>query len=224
MIKPYYEQDGITIYNCDCRDILPELPKVDLVLTDPPYGIGLEYETYIDSSANLKELINSTIPLLISKTDRMALTCGVLNMYSYPKPDWVMAWISSAGVGCSKWGFCCWQPILVYGNDPYLKSGSGRLPDIFTSNETTQIKDHPCSKPIGLWSKVLKRCSQQETDIILDPFMGSGTTLVAAKKLGRKAIGIEIEQKYCDIAIKRLQQTVMSFEIPKEKIEQNALF
>jgi DNA modification methylase len=222
-MKPYYQDEWSTIYLGDCREILPELPKVDLVLTDPPYGIGLEYDSYKDTDSNLRELINSTIPLLLSKTDRMALTCGVLNMYSYPKPDWVMAWVSSAGIGCSKWGFCCWQPILVYGNDPYLKSGSGRLPDLFQSNETTSIKDHPCSKPIILWSKVLKRCSQQTTDLILDPFMGSGTTLVAAKKLGRKAIGIEISEKYCEIAVKRLQQAVMQFEQPKEVIKQESL-
>ena len=124
-----------------------------------------------------------------------------------------MAWISTAGTGCSKWGFCCWQPILIYGRDPYLASASGSLPDAFVSNETTKESGHPCIKPIHVWERLLSRCSKESTDLILDPFMGSGTTLRAAKNLGRKAIGIEIEEKYCEIAAKRMAQTVMELNI-----------
>ncbi len=131
-----------------------------------------------------------------------------------------MAWVSPAGTGRSPWGFCCWQPILVYGTDPYLKSASGRQPDAFVSNETTKELRHPCAKPIVLWQKLLHRYSRDSTDVILDPFMGSGTTLVAAKKLGRRAIGIEIEPKYCQVAVERLRQSVMNLSQPVDGIEE----
>jgi DNA modification methylase len=97
------------------------------------------------------------------------------------------------------------------GNDPYLANGLGRRPDIFIHTETTENWDHPCAKPIGFWKKLLLRGSVRESDIVLDPFMGSGTTLRAAKDLGRRAIGIEIEEKYCEIAAKRLSQKVLDF-------------
>lgn len=225
-IKPYYQDESVVIYNADCRDILPLIPdkSIDLVLTDPPYGIDLEYDNYIDSRDNLINLIQSFMPLILAKSKRVALSCGILNMYSYPNPDWVMAWVSSAGIGCSKWGFCCWQPILVYGKDPYLTSRSGSLPDLFMSNEITQIKEHPVSKPVKLWQKVLHRCSQDSNDLILDPFLGSGTTCYCAKKLGRKSIGIEISEKYCEIAAKRCSQTVMNLNTEsKEEVKQLGL-
>lgn len=206
---PYYQDDAVTIYHADCRNILPELPKVDLVLTDPPYGIGIDYGDGCNDNEDLVSQVVGLMPLIRSKGRRVALTCGVKNIWLYPRPDWVMAWVSNAGTGCSPWGFCCWQPILIYGKDPYLASMSGSLPDIFTSNETTKEKRHPCAKPINLWQKVLHRCSQADSDTVLDPFLGSGTTAVAAKKLGRKCIGIEIEERYCEIAANRCRQMVM---------------
>ena len=75
--------------------------------------------------------------------------------------------------------------------------------------------EHPCPKPLSLWEELDKR---MKDGIVLDPFMGSGTTLVAAKELGRKAIGIEIEEKYCEIAVRRLAQEVLLF---KEKGEED---
>ncbi len=215
--KPYYEDTkaGITIYHADCRDILPLLPdkSIDLVLTDPPYGIGVDYGEYDDTQDNLLEKIIPLMPLILAKGKRVMLTTGVKNMYSYPRPDWVLAWVSTAGVGRGVWGFCCWHPILAYGRDPYLENGKGSMPDIFLSNEITQIKNHPVSKPTNLWQKVLHRGSVNSTDLILDPFLGSGTTAYCAQKLGRKCIGIEIEEKYCEIAAKRLSQEVMDLRL-----------
>lgn len=208
--KPYYQDSACTIYHADCREILPVLPKVDLVLTDFPYGIGESYHSYEDNEENLKTLINSSMPLIIAGGRVALITCGVKNMFLYPRPNWILCWTSSAGTGCSPWGFCCWQPILAYGKDPYLTNKSGSLPDLFQSNETSVDYGHPCSKPISLWSKILLRGSFKKEDVILDPFMGSGTTLRAAKNLGRKAIGIEICEAYCEIAAKRLAQEVLT--------------
>lgn len=209
MRTPYYQEDGITIYHGDCRDILPELEPVDLVLTDPPYGNGTKYQDYHDSEEDLINLIKDIIPVLLRKEERTLLTPGISNIHKYPKPQWILGWFTPAGVGSGPWGFCTWQPILAYGKDPYLQNGLGRRADSFLKTESSEKYGHPCSKPIDLWQLVLNRGSALSDDTVLDPFMGSGTTLIAAKNLGRKAIGIEIEEKYCEIAVKRLAQGVL---------------
>ena len=211
VIQPYYEQDGITIYNADCRTVLDSFtPKqFDLCLTDYPYGVNITYDGYEDSQQNLLELINETMPNILRVSKRTLITCGHTNLWLYPPPTWVLAWVVKAGANRNSWGFTTWQPILAYGKDPYLASGQGARADTIEMNETSEKNGHPCPKPLTTWKKVLLRGSVSTTDVILDPFMGSGTTLLAAKQLGRKAVGIEQSQKYCDIAIKRLAQMEM---------------
>ena len=210
-MKPYYQDKWVTIYHGDCREVLPQLAdkSVDLVLTDPPYGNGTNYAGYEDTQINLRKLIRSVFVGLACVSKRMLITCGVANIGHYPHPDWILAWITPAGVGSSKWGFCCWQPILAYGADPYLQAGKGRRPDIFIKTELSQEKRHPCSKPEDIWQLIMLRGSINSNDLILDPFLGSGTTCYCAKKLNRYSIGIEIEEKYCEIAAKRCSQEVM---------------
>jgi len=222
--KIYYQDDSVVIYCADCREILPLFPdkSFDLVLTDPPYGNMTDYETYEDSQTNLSSICSDVVPQLRRLSQRMLITCGVSNINLYPKPEWILSWITPAGNGSGKWGFCCWQPILAYGTDPYLVNGLGRHPDIILKTETTKIKDHPCAKPLDLWQLVLERGSVKQSDFILDPFLGSGTTAVAAKILGRKCVGIEISEKYCEIAAKRCAQSVMQLEIPKEEVKQES--
>lgn len=210
-MKPYFEEEGIVIFHGDCREILPQLPKVDLVLTDPPYGVGEDYASFEDSKANLAELVSEFIPMALTSSTRSLITPGNSNQRLYPQPTWTLAWVTPAGAGANPWGFTCWQPILAYGPDPYLADALGSRPDIIIHTETSEQNGHPCPKPIGLWKKILLRGSIKETDLILDPFMGSGTTLRAAKDLGRRAIGIEIEERYCEIASRRLAQKVLQF-------------
>ena len=210
MTLPYYSDDYVVIYHGDCREILPEIERVDLVLTDPPYGNKTDYASFNDSAENTHRLIAEVLPLVLGKAERVALTPGVANMWRYPEPTWTLAWVTPAGAGSGPWGFCCWQPILVYGKDPYLQLGMGRRPDYIEHTETAEKNGHPCPKPLGLWKKVMNRV-QPKAGTILDPFMGSGTTLRAAKDLGHKAIGIELEEKYCEIAAARMAQEVFSF-------------
>ena len=211
MEKPFYESGGQTIYLGDCLEVMRGLEdkSFDLVLTDPPYGVNYEYAEYNDTSKNLKKLVDNFMPEVLRIGKRILITCGNGNQHLYPKPDWTLAWVISAGAGQNKWGFTCWQPILAYGKDPFRENLMGARPDIIQSNEISKDFGHSCTKPINLWSKLLLRGSVKETDTILDPFMGSGTTLVAAKLLGRKATGIEISERYCAIARERLKQGIL---------------
>ncbi len=183
-----------------------------MILTDFPYAIDEEYDTYKDTEENLQVLIKELIPLMLIASPLTALSCGVGNMFKYPSPSWIMSWVTAAGSGSGPWGFCCWQPILVYGKDPYLQNCLGRRPDTYICTEISANNGHPCPKPIGVWKWFLNRCSVKETDVVIDPLMGSGTTLRAAKDLGKKAIGIDKSEKYCEIASNMLRQEVLEFE------------
>jgi len=218
-VKPYYEHDGITIFHGDCRDVLPTLGSVDLVLTDPPYGVNLGYRQHRTASGGYQSVNDSpeyvrgvVVPIInlcrgISK--RLIVTPGDRCLWDYPRPDVIgTIWIP-AGVGMSKWGFICSQPILYYGDDPTNKDG-GR-PNSFAGKGRRERTLHPCAKPIE-WLRWMVKRGSTENETVLDPFMGSGTTLRAAKDLGRKAIGIEIEERYCEIAAKRLAQGVLALE------------
>jgi len=217
-VTPYYDDGSCVIYHGDCREVLPSL-SADVVLTDPPYGIGLAYgDAFVDSAQALDALITVALPKARAAAPVVALTCGVINQWLYPAPTWVIAWMIPGGSGSTPWGFATWQPVLCYGPDPYLARGRGRQTDSFVrSNQGRRVAverelyDHPCPKPSPAWRKLLLRVSPDASDLVLDPFMGSGTTLRAAKDLGRRAIGIEIEERYCEIAAKRLAQEVLAF-------------
>ena len=213
-MKLYHKETAGELWLGDCLEYMKTLPDkcFDLCLTDPPYGIGENYASYEDSQENLKKLIDSFMPELLRVSNVVLLTCGTKNIFLYPKPTWVMAWIDEAGAGMGSWGFACWQPILCYGTDPFLKNRLGSRPDILKSREQTKgflEKSHPCAKPIDIWRRILLRGSTKDTDTIFDPFAGSGTTGRACKDLGRKFVMVEQEEKYCEIAKKRLEQDVL---------------
>lgn len=197
------EQIGnATLYLGDCLEILPTLPKVDAVITDPPYGIGLEYGSYVDSKENLATLAPSVVDACKALAKVVSITPGNLNQYLYQQPTWTLCWFNRAGAGSGPWGFSCWQPILCYGPDPYLAAGKGRRPDFIEWSETAEKSDHPCPKPTKFMQRWISRVSLDGT--VLDPFMGSGTTGVACHALNRPFIGIEIEPRYFDIACERI--------------------
>jgi DNA modification methylase len=221
--KPYYEHAGITIYHGDCREILPHLPKVDLVLTDPPYGIGYaKYESHDDDIAGYPELLRQTIPIAESLLSNGWCCVFQAAKLAHKWSEWfgdkwrLMALPKTfvqilAGIG-PKWAtdYCLVWPV----GTPLTERGKGR--DWFvceTSDMSKRPKGHPCPRPLNGMRYLVDVFSTQGS-LILDPFMGSGTTLVAAKQLGRRAIGIEIEEKYCEIAVKRLSQEML-FEAPE---------
>lgn len=220
--KPYYEEEGITIFHGDCREILPHLPKVDLVLTDPPYGIDLgktsgsggghgllleAYSSYNDSYDNFVSVIVPAINIAMAKAERAAVFTGP-HIHEQKKPDAIGGVYCPAANGRHCWGFKSFLPVLFYGVAPDLHKGSKAT--AILSTETSEKNGHPVPKPYGVMAWLVGLASR-EGETILDPFMGSGTTLRAAKDLGRQAIGIEIEEKYCEIAVKRLSQEVLKF-------------
>lgn len=205
--KPYYQQDGITIYKCDCVEIIPLLPKADLVLTDPPYNVGLAYCDG-DNRSDYPQWCESWFRLLPRP---VILTPGIVNLSLWlqmERPTWIGAWhkpnqCSSTALG----GFNAWEPVLIYGR-PRKKLRQ----DVWSMSIALQPEadGHPCPKFLPFWQRLLLDVTEGK-ETVLDPFMGSGTTLIAARNLGLKAIGLEIEEKYCDIAATRLSQSMMDF-------------
>jgi DNA modification methylase len=201
--------EGVELWLGDCREVLPLLGKVDAVVTDPPYGVGVEYGSFDDTSENVAALLGIALPLMQSMAKRVALTPGNGPfLWSYPRADWVLNWTDPAGEGMCRWGFQSWQPILVWGKCPFLTNGLGGRSDTVVKRFLRDDPvDHPCPKPLGFMRWLVNRVSLPK-ETILDPFMGSGTTGVAAVKLGRRFIGIEIEPKYFEIACWRISEAL----------------
>ena len=213
-MTPYYEQDGITIYHADCRDVLPTLEagSIDLVLTDPPYGIGLEehgrngYDWSITGDDD-QEVGQSVIDWC-RKWPVIA--------FASPKKPWSgewrqhLVWDKGPAVGGGGDPATCWKStwelIQVSGTSPLNGPRDSAVLRYWIGQ--TNYQDHPCQKPVSLLRYLILKTTV-DSALVLDPFMGVGSSLRAAKDLGRRAIGIEIEERYCEIAAKRLQQAVL---------------
>ena len=192
--------DGITLYCADCLDVLPLLPKVDLVLTDPPYGIGYASQPtrYQRFNGKTPEAWDNSRPDMAPVLAMAPLLCvwgG--NFFTLPISRGWLAWVSPDGPD----SFSTVQ--LAWTNQDKVSRHI-----IQTTAATNKERlGHPTQKPLVVMKFSIEYMPEAET--ILDPFTGSGTTLRAAKDLGRKAIGIEIEEKYCKIAAERLRQEVL---------------
>ena len=227
-VKAYYQDDYCTIYCGDCREILPSLPKVDLVLTDPPYGGGLavDFADRFKSKAgkwwNKSNRAGQARHTPIVGDDKPFDPSPILAIPSTHKVMWGANWY--AGRLPDSGGWWVWDKRNgkrdVSGADWPMSEAElawtdiGKGVRVFRHTWFGLIRDsergdflHPTQKPVALMTWCIEKSRTSGT--ILDPFMGSGTTLRAAKDLQRKAIGIEIEEKYCEIAAKRLQQEVL---------------
>lgn len=228
-MKPYYERNGITIYHGDCREILPTLPKVDLVLTDPPYGVSYVTSRRLRSDKLRKPVANdetldcfaSAWPMcleLLNDNRHWYVFASPRMIHEYPpivgNAKHTIAWDKGdrGTVGDLECGFGeAWEAILYGMKGRRPLNGSRPRTVVRFDWSSTLDPVHPTVKPVPLLCKLIA-WSTLDDEMILDPFMGSGTTLRAAKDLGRKAIGIEIEERYCEIAAKRLEQEVFEFE------------
>jgi DNA modification methylase len=209
-MMPYYERGGITIYHGDCREVLPQIDaRPDAIIADPPYNVGVNYgaitddypdETYEAWCAEWMALCRD----LCWKTVVFPGHGNLGMWWRIRKPSAVGCWLKIGGGGRSLLGVEEWEPWLYWCGDRGALGGSS----VVRARCHTEDNGHPCPKPVHLLTALITKL---RADLVLDPFMGSGTTLVAAKDLGRKAIGIEIEERYCEIAARRLSQEVLPF-------------
>jgi site-specific DNA-methyltransferase (adenine-specific) len=204
------------LYLGDCMDIMPTLGKVDAILTDPPYGIGYDptvHKKYNGQESSFKKIINDENEINLSfifKIDCQKIIWGAENFYkqlphrgrwicwnkrspatkpnSMPSGDFELAWMDKER------GFYKYINVIHGGCINADSEGNGN----------NSQRHHPTQKPIALMKFCIEQLDNPET--ILDPFMGSGTTGVACVKLGRKFIGIELDEKYFNIACKRIEE------------------
>lgn len=204
---PYHSEEGITIYCGDCRQIVPTLPRYDLLLTDPPYGIGASSGIGKYGRIKWTEGDNgwdSQVPpawlleMLLESADKHIIWGG--NYYTLPPSRQYLVWDKGAGFKGRDFAECEQAWCSMDGNAKILTR------DPLASGDY-RGKEHPTQKPVAVMSWCLNHVPDAKT--VLDPFMGSGTTLVAAKLRGIQATGIEINEQYCEIAKRRLAQGVL---------------
>lgn len=237
-MQPYYDKDGITLYCGDARDVVPSLGVVDSVVTDPPFGIvnqfGFQHQkddgvrrlqfawdhpgTTLAVIQGLHEAFERTKPdgaaFVFCGGDQFGLIMEQVRRHSFTaKPAaWVKECPPPAGMG--NWWPSAFE-LAVYGYRPGAWFGDDDpkrcnvfVADSYRHGQPGKV-DHPTQKPISLMSRIVSAIVPPE-GTVLDCFAGSGTTLVVAKLLGRKAIGVELEEKYCEVAVERLRQGVLN--------------
>jgi 16S rRNA G966 N2-methylase RsmD len=209
---PFYDRDGITIYHGDSLEILPLLGRFDLLLTDPPYGVEFAGKStkYTKPSGGYlggdSEIGPEVVRMALNQCDRGVVFTGNKLLHDYPKPKDVGCVYCPGGAGTGPWGFICFHAVLYYGKRP----GGPKSPSSLSGNHISEKNGHPCPKPIE-WINWAMQMGSVEGELVVDPFGGSGTTARAAKDLGRRAIIIEKEEQYCEIAVARLAQDVLQF-------------
>jgi site-specific DNA-methyltransferase (adenine-specific) len=207
-MTPYYADDSVTIYHGDCREWMPE---ADVIVTDPPYGISLnnDWQDQVHSSAPNRgrgAIVNDN-----GEIDPVELCAGYRNRIVFGFPyltdmaatGWLV-WDKEPGFQ----GRSLTSPVEMAYSTTWrgfkavrvLWSGYMRAPG------SEPRETHPTQKPLAVMRYVLTLAPD---GVVLDPFMGTGSTLRAAKDLGRHAIGIEIEERYCEIAARRCSQEVL---------------
>ncbi len=215
-VQPYYDDGQITIYHGDCAEILPTI-TADVLVTDPPYGYA--YSSGKVGKFQHQEIANDSDTVLrdcvLGSFDGPSLVFG---SWKAPRPSFVrnvLIWDKGAWVGMGDlampWGHSH-EEVYVLGRGfttTEKRVGSVlRFQNVVSWSGADGQRVHPNEKPLPLMRHLIARCPD---GVVLDPFMGSGSTLRAAKDLCRRAIGIEIEERYCEIAARRMGQSVMDF-------------
>jgi len=214
----YFRTDLGVLYHGDCLEILPLIDKVDLVLTDPPYG--MEYHSNYYKDGNPFDKIEgdnkypTIIKILVSMANKAVFCfCRWDNIYDLPKPKSFIVWHKnnwSAGDLQHEFGRM-WEGILFYPCEKH-KFNKRKADVIKCDRIASSDLKHPTQKPVGLLNELIRNNSIKN-DVILDPYAGSGTTAVACEKLNRKWIGIEISEKYCEIAKQRIKNEADQFKL-----------
>jgi site-specific DNA-methyltransferase (adenine-specific) len=226
-MTPYYQDRWVTLYCADCADVLPELRRIGAVITDPPYAIPTQVASGRTVTRNVGDLsmIEGAFKVHIASWKRLLGDAGrvfvfcdgasysVIYRAAYGHFNLASLVWDKGRIGMGR-EFRKRHELIIHGwgtNTPVVDSEGTAHDDILAFSPVSSAERfHPAEKPIGLIGGELMRVCR---DVILDPFCGSGSVLVAAKVLNREAIGIEIEERYCEIAANRLQQDVMDFTL-----------
>jgi hypothetical protein len=224
-MSPYYSDDHVTLYHGDCRDITAWL-SADVLVTDPPYGRGWKQGEFkmgqrIQSDAHegiAGDRDTSTRDAALNLwSGKRAIVFGDLMLSPAPGTKQVMVFrkaIDAGGRGATAGRRRDIEAIYLIGPWP---SGLGGASSIFTSGASLQAGSngvtgryrHPHAKPLDVMHELVTMRPVEE--VVADPFAGSGSTLVAAKLCGRKAIGVELEEQYCEVIARRLSQDALPF-------------
>lgn len=225
-MKPYYQDGGICIYHGDCREVLPTLEASSSIIADPPYGIAFDFSKKRSRKSGLAWGVNGREketdrewnnvigddapfdPSHLLRFNQIILWGGNHYASKLPSSKCWLVWDKKANTPSDNHSDCelAWTNLNgVVRRFTHLWRGIVRAGDENVSNGP---KLHPCQKPVTL----MLWCVGMTTGDIIDPYTGSGSTLVAARMVGRKAIGIELEEKYCEIAAARLSQGVLGLE------------
>ena len=202
---PYYQQDGVSIYHGDFREILPDI-RADVIITDPPYPKEF-LPLYGDLSAIAHEILpdGGSVLAMAGQSyfpDVMRLLSEHLTY------QWCVAFTTPGAQASQIWPrkvITFWKPVLWFTKGKY----EGKWASDVVESPGNDKAHHHWGQSIGGMRGLVQRYSGEGMTIV-DPFMGAGTTLRAAKDLGRKAIGIEIDERHCEMAAKRLQQSVLA--------------
>jgi site-specific DNA-methyltransferase (adenine-specific) len=215
-MTPYYDHAGVTIYHGDCRDILPGL-SADALVTDPPYGIGWPRATWDDDPAAYPAMIRWLVAEAVRGITGYCFVFQAMRRCA-DWHDWFpdvwrifaacknFAQIRPTGVWHS------WDPVIFWTNASNAAPNSATLNRDYHVGNVAGVfgerSEHPAPRPLDTMRHIVA-CAAGDGETVIDPFMGSGTTLRAAKDLGRRAIGIELNERYCEIAADRLRQEVL---------------
>lgn len=222
-MKPYFQDNSVTIWHGDCREIVPTLGRFDLLLTDPPYGINYVLKSGLFGHGNKRVMRGGKPPIFgddkpfdplpFLGLSKWAILFGG-NYYHSKLPEsggWLVWDKTGGGRG----------PDNNFADLEIAWSNLGKQPQIFRhlwkglvrDSEAGETTLHATQKPLELMRWCLleaDRANKTPIVTVIDPFAGSGTTGRAAKDLGRKCTMIEREEKYCEIAARRMQQEVLA--------------
>lgn len=226
--------EGIELYLGDCRDVLPTLVGIDAIITDPPYGVGIKYgQEYDDRRSDYWDWLRERIALARKTAGLVVFTHRVAALKEITDADWVAVWNKPGAFGARVGNSCVlphWEPVFLYGIHA-AGTQSNYASDVITFNPEPakagikgigrekwegEFVSHPCPKPVELYKHFIMTFGQN-AKTICDPFMGSGTTGVAAVKLGRSFVGVEIEPKFFDTSCKRIAEALKQPDFFVEK-------
>jgi hypothetical protein len=219
-MTPYYEQSGITIYHGDCREILPIY--ADVVITDPVWpNASVQLAGWSDPYALLRDTLEHCYSV-----NRVAVHLGCdsdprfLGAVPTKWPFFRVASLEIVRVGYKGRLLMTGDFAYLFGQPPRSRKGARVIPGkCVDADSSGKQSAHPCPRKLKHSDWLVTWWSDGD-EIVLDPFMGSGTTLVSAKRLGRRAIGIEVEERYCAMAAKRLQQESLFEARPRENAKE----